>query len=349
MKNRLQHIVTVIIISMIVSMVSNTICVKASDGEDYIVISVNAVDDNPDLEYAIDSDDPTAFSKSNEFRVPSGTSHTIYVKDVAGNITSQRYEPQDQAGEDVYKEEDEQLINIDLELERNEEEDQEEEVGNPGTASVSERVKTDGSVDADKVFYTFSTKEGEELYLIIDQARGSDNVYLLDTVSLADLRVLAENQESTDKLDNDKEDNLLSILASEEETDSDVEKEDLQQSKAKSSTSSFSTGLIILLLSGVFGGIYYYLKIYQKKKEEVMDTLDAMDMEEFEADDESEEEIGFEYDDEEKERYLESLMNEEEESAYVDADPDEYVAEYSESEAGEDSDEEEDPFGNIEI
>ncbi len=355
MKNRKQHVlVAVILYSMIVSsgVWSFPVQAFASDGEDYITISVDAVDDNPNLQYAIDSDAPSAFSETKEFTVPAGTSHTIYVKDAAGNITSQRYEPEQETDYDLSDpfEDGEQEINIDLELGRKEIlEDGAEESGNPGTASVTSRVKTDGSVDAEKVFYTFTTKEGVELYLVVDQSRGSDNVYLLDKVSLADLRILADSQESTAtaKPDNDKEDNLLSILAG--EGASDDEAEGVQQEKQTKGTSSFSSGLIILLLAGVGGGLYYYLKIYRNKKDEVMDALDAMDMEDFEAGDEEDEEVNFDYDDAEKERYLESLLNEEEESEYIDADPDEYAASHLDGNDGEDESDSEDFLGEDEV
>lgn len=66
--------------------------VNASEGEEYITITVQASDDNEGITYALDSDDPGGFGKSNMFTVPAGTSHTIYVKDAAGNITSQVYE-----------------------------------------------------------------------------------------------------------------------------------------------------------------------------------------------------------------------------------------------------------------
>ena len=65
--------------------------VYASDGQEYITISVDAVDENGNLKYALDTDDPSAFTDSNEFVVPAGTSHTIYVKDDAGNVSSQTY------------------------------------------------------------------------------------------------------------------------------------------------------------------------------------------------------------------------------------------------------------------
>ena len=240
---------------------------QASDGEEYITISVDAVDDSTNLQYALDSDDPSAFTESNEFTVPAGTSHTIYVKDTAGNITSQQYEPdvsEEDGKEDFYDDGEEQQINIDLELGRKtaEEEELSDETGNPGTASVSSRTKTDGTVDGEKVFYTFSTKEGEELYLVVDQGRGTDNVYLLDTVSLGDLRVLADNSDTSSAPEDKNEDNLLAILA--EEDEAAEEQEGLQEKEKPKST--FGNGLVILLFAGIGGGIYYYIKIYKNKK-----------------------------------------------------------------------------------
>lgn len=353
MKNKtkhVRHVMAAAIVCMLAEL-SYPACAYASDGEDYITISVDAVDDNANLKYALDSDDEAAFTSSNEFTVPAGTSHTIYVKDAAGNITSQKYDPPEETipydPDPSYEyDEEEQRINIDLELGRKEKEEEiysPDEEGNPGTASVTNRTKTDGTVDAEKVFYTFTTKEGEELYLVVDQGRGTDNVYLLDTVSLGDLRVLADGQDPSSGAGDKEEDNLLSIL-SEESTGS--EPEELQTKKSKS---PFGNGLMIMLLFGIGGGIYYYLKIYRNKKDEAMDAMDAMAMDEFEPEEDEEEEVDFDYDDSEKERYLENLINEEsEEETFFDQDPDEYAAPYNEE--GEDPDsEDEDAFDDIEV
>ncbi|RKI77183.1 DUF4366 domain-containing protein [bacterium 1xD42-87] len=329
---------------------------QASDGEEYITISVDAVDDSTNLQYALDSDDPSAFTESNEFTVPAGTSHTIYVKDTAGNITSQQYEPdvsEEDGKEDFYDDGEEQQINIDLELGRKtaEEEELSDETGNPGTASVSSRTKTDGTVDGEKVFYTFSTKEGEELYLVVDQGRGTDNVYLLDTVSLGDLRVLADNSDTSSAPEDKNEDNLLAILA--EEDEAAEEQEGLQEKEKPKST--FGNGLVILLFAGIGGGIYYYIKIYKNKKDEAMDVIDAMDMDEFVPEEEEEEELDFDYDDAEKEKFLEALINgDTEEDEFLDQDPDEYATPHTEEELDEnfgdaDFPDDEEPYDGMEI
>lgn len=308
----------------------------ASDGEKYVTISVDATDDNEaGLQYALDTDSPEAFTSSNEFTVPAGTEHTIYVKDAAGNITSQVYNPNPvQEQEETppasvtvtdfsqEQQEDGQQINIDLEIDRKEPDysDYEYLTDEPveaGTGTVAEKIKTDGSESSDRIFYTITTKEGEALYLIVDQSRQSDNVYLLDTVSADDLLALADGAASAGNGKEEKEDNLFAALSKDSETAEDEKKGD-----DKEKSSSNSNLLIVLLFVLAGGGAYYYFKIYKNKKDEVMDVMDAMDIEDFEPED-LEEEADFEYDDREKEKYLAELIDDE---SLYDASPEEYAA-----------------------
>ena len=309
--------------------------VYASDGQEYITISVDAVDENGNLKYALDTDDPSAFTDSNEFVIPTGTSHTIYVKDAAGNVSSQTYPAEaddDQyISTDITDDEDEQRININLELGGDAAEQEDYEItditAEPGTASVSSKTKTDGSDSADKVFYNFTTKEGETLYLVIDQARGTDNVYLLDTVSLGDLKVMADGQTSSYGADEEGEDNLLSALTSSTNDEEDIISE---QNTKKSGRSPLNSNVVIVLIFAVVGGgAYYYLKVYKNKKDEAMDAMDAMDMDEFEPEEE-EEDLEFDYDDAEKERYLDELINEDD--SLYDTDPEEYATSHIDEE-----------------
>lgn len=310
--------------------------VYASDGEEYITISVDAVDDNGSLKYALDTDDPSAFTDSNEFTIPAGTSHTIYVKDVAGNITSQTYTPNEDTAEQetASATTDGQTINIDLEIGQGSDtkndssnyEYRSEEQIEPGTGTVAEKIRTDGSEDAERIFYTFTTKEGEVLYLVIDQGQASDNVYLLDTVSVSDLQVLADDGKSSGE--EKEEDNLLSALTQEQEPSEEETNND-----TSSVNTSRKNAIVILVVAAIAGAAYYYLKIYKTKKDESMDALDAMDMDEFEP--EEEEEIDFDIDDAEKEKYLETLINEEdnpEDESLLDMDPEDYATSHMEEE-----------------
>lgn len=303
--------------------------VEASEGgEEYITIEVQASDDNENLKYAIDSDDEAAFSDTNAFTIPAGTSHTIYVKDAAGNITSQTYTPDN--GNSTSNS-DEQQINIDLELgnskgtiDYSEYEYLTDYPVASGTGTVSSKITTDGSDSAEKVFYTVSTDNGEVFYLVIDQASSTNNVYLLNDVTLDDLESLASD---SSKYENTKEDttgdNLLSALKGQNETEDIVESDTGSNVKKK----SLNNNIIILVIVVIGGGVYYYLKVYKNKKDEMMDTMEAMDMEEFEADiDDEDDEIEFDVDDEEKERFLEQLIeeDEDEEAILYDVKPDEY-------------------------
>ena len=303
---------------------------SGAEGEEYITISVDAVDDNGNLKYALDTDDPTAFTESNEFVVPAGTSHTIYVKDAAGNISSQVYEGRG-GTEEQYRRtdaEDEQKINIDLELGGSNSITSNyggnmisSDPAEAGSATVSSKIITDGSENSERIFYTFTTKEGEVLYLVVDQGHGTDNVYLLDTVSIGDLKVLADGRAAASGDDTDKkEDNLLSALsASGNGTNETAANQDTTRTGRSSRNSN---ALIVLLFAAIGGGAYYYLKVYKNKKNDAMDAMDALDMDEFQPEEE-EEEIDFEYDDDEKERYLEQLISEDEE--FLDVDPESYA------------------------
>lgn len=303
---------------------------SGAEGEEYITISVDAVDDNGKLKYALDTDDPAAFTESNEFVVPAGTSHTIYVKDAAGNISSQVYEGRG-GTEEQYRRtdtEDEQKINIDLELGGSNSVTSDYGgnmiSGDPaeaGSATVSSKIITDGSENSERIFYTFTTKEGEVLYLVVDQGQGTDNVYLLDTVSIGDLKALADGRTTASGDDTDKkEDNLLSALSASGSGTSETA-DDQEKTRAGRSTRN-SNALIILLFAAIGGGAYYYLKVYKNKKNDAMDAMDALDLDEFQPEEE-EEEIDFEYDDDEKDRYLEELIKEDED--FLDVDPESYA------------------------
>lgn len=312
---------------------------EASGGEDYITIRVQASDENEGLKYAIDSNDEAAFSDRNEFTIPAGTSHTIYVKDAAGNITSQVYDPAVNTGSTSMTENtgDTQQINIDLELGSGNKEDYSnyeyltDEPVDRGTGTVTGKTTTDGSDTAEKVFYTIKSDTGEVFYMVIDQSQSADNVYLLNPVTLGDLKALAADDAAAAQEESDQEGNLLEALR--ENSEEDVS--DVQTSSNGKKTNTFGNNLIFLIILAIGGGAYYYLKVYKNKKDEMMDTMDAMDMEEFEAEEEEEgEEVEFDVDDEEKERYLNELIEEDEEEMLYDKDPENYYEEHISSEEG---------------
>lgn len=291
----------------------------ASDGQEYITISVEAEDNSGVLLYALDTDAPDAFTPSNEFTVPAGTSHTIYVKDQAGNVTSQEFAPEEPDNED---DGDMQTVNIDITLDDTpaaspEPDDTYEYAGDllydpaeQGQGTVYEKIQAPANdPDAERIFYTVTTDEGEVFYLVIDQGQSSNNVYLLDQVNLSDLRALAydDSGESGSK----ESSSLLSVLSG----SGNNEGEDLLETEETNlPTKGNSKGgniILLLLIAAAGGGFYYYKNVYKNKKDEQMDLIDALDKEDFAAEDEEdEEEIDFGLDEGYQERILQQLINE---------------------------------------
>jgi hypothetical protein len=323
--------------------------VSASDGEEYITITVQAEDDSSDITYSLDSDSPDNFGTSNTFRIPAGTSHTIYVKDAAGNISSQVYEPerlQDESGRntddtDTVEEDgsEDQTINIDLEIGKTGETGTDTYAKNPGTpaeqgeGTVYSKTYLDGTDNSEQVFYSVTTDDGNVYYLLIDQGQSENNVYLLNQVTDSELYALAadDGTETPKKESSGSDDSLLKILSSQDESDGTTD----DGSKTTKKTSS-KNAIIVVIIIAIGGGVYYYMKIYRDKKDKEMDIVDAADMDQFETDEaQEEEEFDFDFDDEEKEEYLmrivndaedeigESVRDEMEENGWKDADADE--------------------------
>jgi len=277
--------------------------VSASEGEDYITISIDATDNNSELMYALDSDDPDAFTKSNEFRILAGTSHTIYVKDAAGNITSQQYEPTGYGS--TSDNDSDQNIDINLEVGGGNSDSSQntskydyltDTPAEIGEGTVYDRVTTDGSLNSAKVFFDITTEEGDVFHLVVNQGSSANNVYLLKQVTNSDLQSLAVDDTGAQK-EQENEESLLQALATEENgAESDVEPEEKD-----------GNNNIFLVLAGLAGvaAYFYYFKVYRKKKQTEMELEDAPDMDEFEAE---EDELDFEYDESEKEAFLEKLV-----------------------------------------
>lgn len=286
------------------------VTVLASDGE-YITISVDATDDNGNLLYALDTDDPSAFTSSNEFYVPAGTSHTIYVKDAAGNISSQVFNPVQEENES------ERTVNIDVTLNDTDSSDYSsyaaDDPAEYGQGTVHEKVITDtNNTDSERLFYTVTTDEGEVFYLVIDQNQSSNNVYLLDQVNISDLKALAaKDSESTQT---EQTSSLLSALSEEKEsTEDEILSTDETSSGQRSKSSTFSSLIIVLIIAAIGGGYYYYKNIYKNKKDEQMDLIDAPDRDDFAAEDDyDEEEVDFGLDDDYQEQLMAQLIEEDE-------------------------------------
>lgn len=313
MKKNSKHVISVLMALFLCK--SMEAVAYASDGQEYITISVEAEDNNGSLLYALDTDDPGAFSTSNEFSVPAGTSHTIYVKDVAGNITSQEYMPAaDYDKACLYGEDEGRTVNIDITLDDFPGTSDYEYAGDlprdpaeEGRGTLYEKVETPvNDPDARRLFYTVTTDEGEVFYLVVDQNQNSNNVYLLDQVNLSDLHALAVND--TGSTASDSSASLLSELSNAGNEKANDESMGNEISPKKNSSMKGNL-ILVLIIAAIGGGIYYYKNIYKNKKDEQMDLIDAPDRDDF-AVEEEDDEADFELDDDYQEQIMSELLEE---------------------------------------
>lgn len=153
----------------------------------------------------------------------------------------------------------------------------------------------DNVTDEDgKEFFTVSTKDDNTFYLIIDKARDSENVYLLDTVKESDLLSMAEKDTEQPSQSAIPEPEPVcsckeKCMAGEVNTDCQVctlslkdctgkepkPAEDSESKPEKSEKSSIGTLILAALAALAAGGIGWYFKIYKPKK--ALDDAEDLD------------------------------------------------------------------------
>lgn len=166
---------------------------------------------------------------------------------------------------------------------------------------VDSSTSAEAASGGGKEFYTIQTKDEHTFFLIIDHERGGDNVYFLDQVTEKDLLSLTNGEiEAVGKGDAGKADleesgyfDGQAAAEVETETETETEKEKGNPAKADAAVSkplakSGAAGKLplILFLTIIGGGAYYYIKIYKPKKQ--LDLAD--DIEDYEAVEDGEEE-----------------------------------------------------------
>lgn len=322
MNKSIYYVAGILLSVFLILMTSKPVYAHASDGEEYITISVDAEDNNGTLLYALDSNDPSAFGTSNEFSVPAGTDHTIYVKDAAGNISSQEFKSSSADYNNTYTESEEdegRTVNIDVILDDTPDYSDYEYAGDllkdpaeAGQGTVYEKVNTDANnPEAQRIFYTVTTDEGDVFYLVIDQGQSSNNVYLLDQVNLTDLNALAVDDKNSNS--SDESESLLSSLSKNDDTEEELLTEGTPETEKKDKKSSNNIRfLLVLAIAVIGGGFYYYQNVYKKKKDEQMDLVDAPDRDDFIAEeDDEDEEADFGLDEDYQEKTMAMLLDDE--------------------------------------
>lgn len=174
----------------------------------------------------------------------------------------------------------------------------------PFTPGGQATVVDEATGEDGKLFYTFSTPEGNVFYLVIDSQRDSDNVYFLNAVTEQDLLALAAGGE-----DGSGESAIPEIKAcvcrercregwadascpacmedpgsckgKEPEEQPQEGQGDEPEKDTAGETGRSSTFVFILLAAAAVGGAGYYLKIYKPKH----DLDDAEDLDDLLGDD----------------------------------------------------------------
>jgi hypothetical protein len=263
------------------------------DSGEYTTIQVNAEDDSGGmLLYAIDSDAPEAFQSSNEFTVLRGSEHTVYVKDPSGKISAQVYKVP--------------VAEVDMEVNIGYSDtsssslltDAEKEAVEKGGGTVAEKVITDDSNTSERLFYTVTTKDEHVFYVMIDQSRSDNNVYLLDQVTDEDLYALTGGEgKAAYPVKQEEPVDLTELMKTEQE----------DTPEKKGSPGDFLLYGVLILSAA--GAVYYY-KVYKPKQANKLEMDDARDLDEFEAEEENEDDVlTFAISREEKENILKEIVN----------------------------------------
>jgi hypothetical protein len=134
-----------------------------------------------------------------------------------------------------------------------------------GTGTVVDNVVTQNEIE----FFTVYTEGGNVFFLVVDRQRNTDNVYLLNAVTEADLIALAEQNGSpiTDSISAVPAPPPLEIPAEEEPPE--------QQPEPEAETPPARRGnndlIFIAFIVVVVGGVAYYFKIVKGKKNSAPD------------------------------------------------------------------------------
>lgn len=135
---------------------------------------------------------------------------------------------------------------------------------NPLTPDGQGTVVDNATDDEGKEFFTITTADESVFYLIIDRQRSGDNVYLLNTVTLADLMALAEkNGEDISTV-------IAPTVTEEPDPEPTVSDDPEPEPEAKTG-GNMGMLLIALAVVAVGGGAGWYFKIYRPKQQRAAD------------------------------------------------------------------------------
>ena len=134
----------------------------------------------------------------------------------------------------------------------------EPETQNPFTPDGTGTVVDNATDEDGKEFYTITTADESVFYLVIDKQKTSENVYFLNTVTLDDLKSLA---------DPGKVEETPIVTPEPEPTPAPTVDAEPDPEPEQKSGNSMGTLLLVLAVVAVGGGAGWYFKIYRPKQQ----------------------------------------------------------------------------------
>lgn len=167
-----------------------------------------------------------------------------------------------------------------------------------GVGSTGNVIITTNDLSGSLEFVPFTTKDGQQFYLLIDYSQSENNVYLLDTVTFNDLAHMAET--ATDADGNPIEYTpAVRQTAAQEETTQRVTEENTEtetaKNKQKSGTNNMlgSNAVLLVGLAVIIAVAVVGITFFKKKTKKVDEDNDEFDFESEESDyeDETDEDV----------------------------------------------------------
>lgn len=136
---------------------------------------------------------------------------------------------------------------------------------NPLTPDGQGTTVDNATGEEGKEFFTITTADESVFYLVIDKQKGSQNVYFLNTVTVADLMSLA---------DPGKVEEPPVVIPEPEPTPAPAAEPEPDPVPEQKSGNSMGTLLLVLAVVVVGGGAGWYFKIYRPKQQIAADLED---------------------------------------------------------------------------
>lgn len=167
-----------------------------------------------------------------------------------------------------------------------------------GVGSTGNVIITTNDLSGSLEFVPFTTKDGQQFYLLIDYSQSENNVYLLDTVTFNDLAHMAETVTDADGNPIEYTPTVRQTVAQEETTQRATEENtetETAKNKQKSgkenmlgSNAVLLAGLAVIIAVAVVG-----ITFYKKKTKKVDEDNDEFDFDSEESDEDEEDDNVF--------------------------------------------------------